>query len=164
MTKKRSQQNKDLNELQKNIVPSKIKSKNSGNGIRKTFRNIISQTKKHMHKLKPKCKKAAIDLAFAAAKEFTSDLPINIPRVIPVPKTGGILPLIPIFAGLSAAGSLAGGAAGIAKAIKAIKSAKERLQELKRHNHEMEALCIGRGLQLKPYKNGLGIYPIKSKN
>ncbi|KAF2889561.1 hypothetical protein ILUMI_16612 [Ignelater luminosus] len=43
---------------------------------------------------------------------------IKTPRVITVPKTGGILPLIPIFAGLSALGALSGGAAGIAKAVK----------------------------------------------
>lgn len=35
------------------------------------------------------------------------------PRVIPIPKVGGVLALIPIFAGLPALGSLAGGAAGI---------------------------------------------------
>ena len=43
---------------------------------------------------------------------------IRTPRIIPIPKTGGFLPLIPIFAGLSALGSLAGGAAGIVRAVK----------------------------------------------
>lgn len=38
-------------------------------------------------------------------------------RIIPLPKTGGILPFIPIFAGLSALGSLTGGAADVANAV-----------------------------------------------
>ena len=37
-------------------------------------------------------------------------------------KEGGIFPLIPILAGIAAAGSVAGGAAGIAKAVQDKKS------------------------------------------
>ena len=37
-------------------------------------------------------------------------------------KDGGIFPLIPILAGIAAAGSVAGGAAGIAKAVQDKKS------------------------------------------
>lgn len=104
-------------------------------------------------------------MAIAAAKELVKEFPIEVPRVIPVPKTGGFLPLIPIFAGLSAAGSLAGGAAGIAKAVSAFKEAKKRLQELKRHNEKIESLCIGKGLHVKPHADGLGIFTIlKAKN
>lgn len=138
----------------------------TGRGFKKTFKNIVSLTKKHINKFKPKCKKAAIELAVAVARELASDSnsTVNIPRVIPVPKVGGFLPLIPIFAGLSAAGGLAGGAAGIAKAVQAIKSAKQRLQELKRHNQKMEELCIGNGLCLKEHGDGLGIYVKKQKN
>lgn len=96
-------------------------------------------------------------LACATAQELISDLPVKVPRIIPVPKSGGFLPLIPIFAGLSAAGSLVGGAAGVAKAINEFKTAKKQLSELERHNKQIEAVCIGKGLHLKPYKNGLGI-------
>lgn len=111
-----------------------------------------------MRKLKPKCKKAALEFAYAAAKELTSDASLKLPRVIPIPKTGGFLPLIPIFAGLSAAGSLTGGIAGITKAINDYKAAKKRLTELQRHNKKMEDLSIGKGLSIRPYKDGLGIY------
>lgn len=104
-----------------------------------------------------------MELACAAAHEFASDLPIKLPRIIPVPKTGGFLPLVPIFAGLSAAGSLAGGDAGIAKAINSYKTAKKQLLESERHNKQIEALIIGKGLHLKPYKEGLGIYVTKEK-
>ena len=140
------------------------KSKVSGRGLKKNFKNIMTHTKRVIRKLKPKSKKMAIELAMAAARELTSDVPVKLPRVIPVPKSGGFLPLIPIFAGLSAAGSLTGGAAGIAKVINDCKAAKKRLEELKRHNEKMEALSIGKGLHLKPHKDGLGIYIAGTKN
>lgn len=142
----------------------KINKVKTGAGFKKTLKKIVSHTKKHITKLKPSCKKALMELAYAAAKEFVSDTPIKLPRIIPVPKTGGFLPLVPIFAGLSAAGSLAGGAAGIAKAINSYTTAKKQLREAERHNREIEALCIGRGLHLKHYKDGLGIYTSEKKN
>lgn len=84
-------------------------------------------------------------------------------RVIPIPKTGGILPLIPIFAGLSALGALAGGASQIAKVVNETKSAKQQLEEANRHNKTMEAIALrGKGLYLKPYKSGLGLFLKKS--
>lgn len=148
----------------KSLTPSH-KAK-SGAGFKNTFKNIVSLTKKHIKKLKPTCKKAAIELAVAVARELASDsdASVNVPRIIPVPKVGGVLPLIPIFAGLSAVGGLTGGAAGIARAVEAIKSAKQRFQELKRHNQRMEELSLGRGLCLKEHKNGLGIYLKCKKN
>lgn len=135
-----------------------------GKGMKKTFKRVIEHTKKQLKKLKPKGKKMAAELAIAAVKDFAEDKTIKLPRVIPIPKTGGVLPLIPLFAGLSAAGSLAGGAAGIAKMINDFKAAKKRFQELKRHNERLEALCIGKGLHLKPHKNGLGIFVTRPKN
>lgn len=82
-------------------------------------------------------------------------------RVLPLPRSGGVLPLLPIFAGLSAIGTLAGGAAGVAKAVNEASDAKRRLTELQRHNETMEAIAInkgGRGLFLKPYRKGLGLF------
>lgn len=82
-------------------------------------------------------------------------------RVLPLPRSGGVLPLLPIFAGLSAIGTLAGGAAGVAKAVNEASDAKRRLTELQRHNETMEAIAInkgGRGLFLRPYRKGLGLF------
>lgn len=74
-------------------------------------------------------------------------------------KKGGFLPfLIPLFAGLSAIGSLAGGASAIASAVNKSKAAKEQLDEAKRHNMTMEQVQVGKGLYLKPYKSGCGLY------
>lgn len=87
---------------------------------------------------------------------------IKIPRMIPLPKSGGILPLLPILAGLSAMGSLAGGMAGIARAVNKVKDAQRQMDESKRHNKTMEAIALGNkngaGLYLKPYRKGLGLY------
>lgn len=92
----------------------------------------------------------------------------KIPRVIPVPKSGGFLPLIPLFAGLSALGALGGGAATIAKAVNDAKSAQRKLKEAQRHNETMEAIALGKkgsGLYLKKYKTGYGLFLKKmSKN
>ena len=65
-----------------------------------------------------------------------------------------------MFAGLSATGALAGGAAGIAKAVNNARSARGQLKENKRHNITMETIAVvkGRGLYLKPYKSGMGLY------
>lgn len=82
-------------------------------------------------------------------------------RIIPVPKTGGFLPLIPLFAGLSALGALTGGAAGVAKTVLDAKAAKDKLAEASRHNQTMEAIAIGKkgdGLYLKPYRRGYGLF------
>ncbi|KAK4874039.1 hypothetical protein RN001_013399 [Aquatica leii] len=79
-------------------------------------------------------------------------------RIIPIPKTGGFLPLIPLFAALGAIGSLGGGAAAVAKAVNDAKTAAKTLEETKRHNQAMEAASVGKGLYLKPYKKGLGLY------
>lgn len=65
-------------------------------------------------------------------------------------KKGGIIPLLPIFAGLSALGSLVGGAASIVKTINKNQISKKELSELERHNRAMEGK--GKGLYLKPYK------------
>jgi len=84
---------------------------------------------------------------------------VTVSRILPVSaKVGGVLPLIPIFAALSATGALAGGAAGIAKAVNDAKAAQRQLQESERHNKTMEAIALGKGLYLKSHKTGYGIY------
>lgn len=87
-------------------------------------------------------------------------------RIIKIPKTGGILPLIPIFAALSALGSLGGGAAAVAKAVGDAKAAKQNLKEQERHNKAMESVALGKGLHLGLYKRGFGLYlrPYQPKN
>lgn len=115
--------------------------------------------------------KHALEAARMVVKRVGGKKKIKLPRMIPIPKEGGILPLIPIFAGLSALGALAGGTANIAKAISDAKDAKKQIQEGTRHNKAMEAIAKGKkgtALYLKPYRQGgaaLYLKPYKgSKN
>lgn len=102
----------------------------------------------------------AIKIALKVLKKDIKSLKsVKTPRIIPIPKTGGVLPfLVPLFAGLSAIGALSGGAAGVAKAVNEANTAKKQLNESERHNRQMEAVLLGKGLHLKPYRKGLGLY------
>lgn len=130
----------------------------SGAGLKKDFKKIVAHTKRILKNNKPKCKKKLIELAYHVAKELSPDSCMKLPRIIPIPKSGGVLPLIPIFAGLSAVGSLAGGISGIFKTINEYKLAKKRIKELERHNQQLEGVNIGKGLTLDRYKNGFGLF------
>lgn len=82
--------------------------------------------------------RTASRVALDIARSFVKDAggPQNFqqpPRIIPIPKSGGVLPLIPIFAALSALGSLAGGSAAIASAVNKAK-----------HNNRMEEIARGK--------------------
>lgn len=110
--------------------------------------------------------KSALRAAKTIVKAAGGRKKIKVPRVIPLPKTGGFLPLIPLFAGIGALGSLAGGAAGVAKAVNDAKYARKQLEEAERHNKEMEAITVGKegsGVYLKPYRRGLGLF-LNEKN
>ena len=141
----------------KKIVRKKRKIKSK----RKNFiRCAILNAKNALKLKKPSSIANSITIALKAAKSaIKGEKCINTPRIIPVPKTGGILPfLVPLFAGLSAAGALSGGVAGIVKAVSDASAVKKQLQENIRHNKSMESIAIGKGLFLGPYRKGLGLY------
>lgn len=145
----------------KNAMKAKLK---TGVGVR-SFLSGVKKIKSQVNKLRPKNKQTAIKCAYAAAKKlFTDKKGVRLPRCIPIPKCGGLLPLIPIFAGLSALGSLAGGAAGIAKAVNDYRIAQKSFRESERHNRMMETVALGKGLYIKPHKKGVGLYLNASKN
>jgi hypothetical protein len=103
----------------------------------------------------------ALKAAKAAVKEIGGVSKIRKPRIISIPKYGGFLPLVPIFAGLSALGALSGGVSGIVKAVNDAKNARKNIEESTRHNKAMESIAIGRtgsGLYMKPYRKGYGLY------
>lgn len=137
------------------------------------LRNAISTAKTVLNEEKPKTMANAVRVAIKAAKSSIDKQPTatpsNVQRIIPVPKTGGILPLIPIFAGLSALGALTGGSAAVANAVISANAARKRLKEVERHNETMEAIALGKnkrgdGVYLKPYKKGLGLYTHKKES
>lgn len=163
--------------------------------VKKIFQHAVKTAREIVKLDKPKRLTDAAKLAVNAARLAVKGIKPNrkiiesgLPRIIPVPKVGGILPLVPIFAGLSALGALIGGSAGVANAVLSAQKAKKDLQEAQRHNQTMESIALGHdhgrrrrrqnssasttsplsaakvaersgsGLHLKPYKNGLGLY------
>lgn len=131
-----------------------------------SLRDIIKRTKTALKLKKPTNVDDAIELALSEAKRCVAGKRAKLPRtrVIRIPKTGGILPaLLPIFAALTSIGSIASGAASVAKAVNDAKNARQQLAESERHNKTMEAIAIGKGLYLKPYKKGLGLF-LRPKN
>jgi Phospholipase A2-like domain len=144
------------------------KNTNKKNSLEQKLRDV----KKVVKKSGIKDVKEASKLACAAARTSMKKTRIvnKKPRIIPIPKSGGVVPfLIPLFAGLSATGALAGGAAAVARAVNQASNARKSLGEMKRHNQHMEAIAIGNskkngaGFFLKPYKKGYGLV-IKPKN
>lgn len=159
------------------VVTNAMKAKRKfGMGMKKRrvpFRNSVFLTaknalKKHRITNLKEGAKLALLAARAAVKNVGGRRNVRRPRIIPLPKSGGFLPfLIPLFAGLSALGGLAGGAAGIAQAVNKAKSAQKELDETQRHNKTMEAIALGKkgdGLYLKPYRKGMGLFFEKQKN
>lgn len=140
-----------------------------------TFKGLLKHAKTALRNSNPTNSTEILNSALGAAKRITTSSmkKISVPRIIQIPKTGGLLPMVPIFAGLSALGSLAGGSAAILRAIGAAKAAKDELKEGRRHNRSIESIAIGRsphgdGLYMKPYKTGYGLflqpYPPTKKN
>ena len=64
--------------------------------------------------------------------------------------------MIPIFAGLAAAGSIAGGSAAIANAYNSKKSQDAQLEWERDHDTRVKQLLKGEGLQLPEYQKGNG--------
>lgn len=136
--------------------------------FRKAVKSAKSEIQNKHPQTIPDAAKLAIEAAKVAVKNHKiskSALSNSLPRIIPVPKIGGVLPLIPIFAGLSALGALMGGSAGVANAVVSANKAKKDFNEAKRHNQSMEAIALGKknlktgnGLYLMPYKKGLGLF------
>lgn len=139
-----------------------IKKKKTTNKNDSTTRSIIRRAKNKL-KLSRKANtvKDSIKVALQATKKIfkKNDGIPKTDRIIPIPKIGGVLPLLlPLFAGLSAAGALAGGTANIVKAVNAASNATKQLKEAQRHNQTMESIALGKGMFLRPYKKGFGIY------
>lgn len=152
---------KNLNKrkIKKKIIKKRNVKKKTGfkKAINTGFKKAINMIGKIMRSVKPQTLSEAVRVAMKTARKNNLKS-VNTPRIIQIPKTGGVLPLIPLFAGLSALGALSGGAAGIAKAVGDVRNAKQQLHEAQRHNRTMEAIAMGKGVFLRPYKQGLGLF------
>lgn len=149
--------------MKKKIKNVKRRKPKAGKCIGKVFAKAVRSARKALHKNKPNSMNDAIEIArknvkstFRGINKFERKQ--SIPRIIPIPKVGGFLPLVPILTALGALGGIASGGSAIAKAINNAKSAREQLAEATRHNRYMESIAMGKGLYLKPYKKGYGLY------
>lgn len=131
-----------------------------GSAIRRPIRAELLKAggRKIVEKNILKASRIAVTAARKSVKAAGGKRKVRFPRIIPIPKTGGVLPLIPIFAGLSALGSLAGGVAGIVRTIKAVKNANAE-----KTGATLQLSSKGKGLYLKPYRSGMGLFMNKSK-
>lgn len=124
-----------------------------------TFHKLVREARNTLKKNKPEDITTATKTALAAVKKQKMGKLIKTPRVIKIPTyTGGVLPLIPIFAGLSALGALTGSSASVINAINNAKSAQKMLDESQRHNKAMESIAIGKGYYLHGNPEGKGYY------
>ncbi len=78
---------------------------------------------------------------------------IRVPRIVPIPKTGGALPLIPILAGIAAVKTIAGGVDTIVNTVKNIVDAKRKI-----FPGSKETVPVGKGLFLSGRKKGYGLF------
>ena len=104
----------------------------TGMGVRKvSYRVAVKYAKKALKKKKSSNFKDAVAIALQGAKNGIKGKLIETPRIISLPKKGGLLPfLIPLFAGLSAVSALSTGASAIAKAVNETKQGKNILQKV----------------------------------
>lgn len=126
-----------------------------------SFKSLVSDTWKKTKSAKPKTSDDIVRAAISAAEEIALENSGGVsrqPRIIPIPKTGGVLPLVPIFAGLSALGSLAGGASAVYNALRSTKENRDSGANMGKRGVEIGKSARGDGVFLRPYKKGYGIY------
>lgn len=176
LSKKKCPKKKAKVACKKKAACKNVKKKITGKGLTKgkkkkasnvkskvSFASIVSKAKTAIKKKHPDNVESAIEVAVRSINQSKKGKIISKPRTIKLPTVeGGVLPLIPIFAGLSALGSIVGSAAGIANAINQVRKGQSDLQESMRHNRTMEAIAIGDktglGFYLQPEQSGDGFY------
>lgn len=126
------------------------------------FKNAVKAAKKSIrNKTRETDLTKLVKTSIAAAKKSLSkNKKTKAPRIIPIPKKGGVLPLIPIFAGLSALGSLSGGFASVVRLVNEMRANKKASVHLGKglyltpHKGGSYKIEKGNGLYLKPYTGG----------
>lgn len=156
----------------------KIKRKISGKGLARkkkgkksrstkkkpvSFGFLIKHAKLAIKEKRPDDVKTAIKVASSSIKKNKKGKYIREPRTIKLPSIkGGVLPLIPIFAGLGALGSIIGSTASVVNTMNQARRGQRELEENKRHNKTLEAIAIGnktgRGYYLHSPKHGKGYF------
>lgn len=155
-----SSKKKKSSKVKKTKKAKKTKNVKKSQKLKKTisFNALVQDAKRGIEKTNANTVGTAIKAALRSAKKHAKGKRVKVPRIIKVPSiTGGILPVLPILAGLGAIGSLVGTATNIYKTAKDVKDSTARLEEYKRHNLAIEKK-IGSGLYLGINKKGKGLY------
>jgi len=135
------------------------------------FKQMILAAKNSIkNKMNEKNITKLVKTCLSAAKKSKKSKKTKTPRIIPIPKKGGVLPLIPIFAGLSALGALTGGVGNIVKVVKELNSGKNTPIHLGKglylapHKGSSYKIVKGKGLYLAPSYKGGTVKKSRSKN
>ena len=104
------------------------------------FTQMVTAAKNSIkHKMKENNTSILIRTCLTAAQKSKTKKTKTL-RIIPIPKNGGVLPLISIFAGLSTLGATTGGIGNKVKVVNDLKSDKNT------------SVYLGEGLYLTPYQ------------
>ena len=120
------------------------KSKKGGSNKRKkriSFKSLLSKSKKVINNKLPITTNITRVLSTVAQPKGTSI--VGFKRVIPVPKSGGVLPLVPILGALAAAGLVGRSVSSVADAVSSVNNLRKSFQS-------------GKGIYAQPssyYKN-----------
>lgn len=118
------------------------------------FSALVKDAKNGIKKAKAQTVGAAIVAALRSAKKSRKGKTVTMPRVIKVPSfSGGVLPILPILAGVSAAGNIYSTVSSIVKTLRNIRSGKENI-----HHSQGGEQKVGSGLYLGVQKRGIGMY------
>lgn len=129
--------------------PRKCRTTKVGSG---SFKKLLQVAKRSVAKKKLATLEDTASAALGAVQRAVAKKKYRTPRIIPIPKTGGALPLIPILAGISALG-------GAASGIENIVSAAKNIIGNRKNSSSEKKTQVGNGLYLGPYrKTGLGLY------
>lgn len=150
-TSKKQQQLRQSKKLQKKKISFKELVENAKNVVK-------GNRSKHIINDRKALKRAASVALQAIGSRFgaLNKKLIKQPRVIPIPKTGGILPLIPILAGISKIGAIASSASAVINTIKDIINLRNQMKNGSSNGGDSRQ--VGTGLFLAPYRKGYGLF------
>ena len=142
------------------ITKKKRATKRSKNGSSLSFGSLVRKAKRAVKNVREKdvrdesSLKKWVNAALAAIGSRKRATRLSKP--ICIPRTGGMLPLIPIISAVSKIGALAGGTSAIVNAVRDIVNLKKSLKDGQQRQ-------VGNGLYLAPHRNGYGLF-LRPKN
>jgi len=124
-----------------------------GSGL--TFRQLVARGKRAIKGHKPSDIHGAVKKTLVAIKKHK--LKSKVPRIIPVPKSGGAIPIVPILSALFRYGPAV--YEGISTIVTGVKKLKQVRDDFKSNKiGSGQSVHIGNGISFGVYKKGYGLY------